>query len=88
MDPNEPVPVDEVMKLWLLNLADKRLSISGQFVFLVTVEMLLIVFLGREQFTNPEFAKTYKEMPETFIIVLGRFLCAIFLHISLADELE
>ena len=83
-----PKPVDNEMRLWIKNIEDNRLTMSGKFVFLVIVEMMLVWFLGREQFVNSEFAAAYAEMPESAIITICRFLCAIFLHISLADELK
>lgn len=85
----EPIkPVDPAMEKWLKNIDDGRISINGKFIFLIIVEMMLVWFLGREQFVNKEFAAAYAEMPESSIITICRFLCAIFLHISLADELE
>ena len=47
-DPSKPVPVDRVMKLWIQNIDENRKGIKGKLIFLITVEMLLIVFLGVE----------------------------------------
>ena len=37
-----------------------RISMHGKFVFLIICQMLLLVYLGLEQYTNAEFYASYK----------------------------
>ena len=53
---------------------------------MIGCQLLLVWFLGREAFTdeaNSETKDVFKKFPEGFDVVITRFLCAIFLHISL-----
>lgn len=73
---------------YMKNFDDTRFSMNGKLYFLVACELILLWLLASEQINNEEFAGAYLEMPESQAIVVARFLCAIFLHISLADELS
>lgn len=59
----------------------------GRLCFLIMCQFLLVFFLAWEQLTDDEMVLAYAVVPKNNTIVLSRFLCAIFLHISLADEL-
>lgn len=48
----------------------------------------MILFIAKEAFTSSEMIESFETYPSNIEIVLCRFLCAIFLHISLADELS
>ena len=57
-------------------------------MLLIMCQVLLIVFIFKEAVNEEEMIAAYKEYPKNMEIVLARFLCAIFLHISMADELK
>lgn len=59
---------------------------TSKFRFLIVCEVMLLGFLAYEQLTTPEMVEAFKEPPANEGIVFARFLCAIFLHISLTDE--
>ena len=61
---------------------------NGKLLFLVICQLTLVWLLLSEQLSYDDYAGAYKEMPAKETLVICRFLCAIFLHISLADELE
>ena len=61
---------------------------TGKLYFLVSCQLILLMALGHEQFTNEEYSMAYKDMPSSPAIVIARFMCAIFLHVSLADEIN
>lgn len=60
--------------------------ITGKFRFLILCQLLLLWFLGIEAVTNEDMVAAFKEQPASVQIVIARFLCAVFLHISLTDE--
>jgi len=60
----------------------------GKFYFLLMCQILLLAYLGLEQLTNDQYFASYKEYPTDYTIVLCRFLCVIFMHVSLAGELS
>ena len=60
--------------------------ITGKFRFLILCQLMLLWFLGIEAVTNEDMVAAFKEPPASVPIVLARFLCAVFLHISLTDE--
>ena len=60
--------------------------ITGKFRFLILCQLLLLWFLGLEAVTNEDMVAAFKEEPASMPIVIARFLCAVFLHISLTDE--
>ena len=65
-----------------------RRDITGKLCFLILCQLLLIYVLAREAVTSDQMIQDYKEPPASMQIVLCRFLCAIFLHIHLSDELD
>jgi len=48
---------------------------------------LLVFFLFHEVLSNPDNTEAQKERPRDPQVVLTRFLCAIFLHLTIADNL-
>lgn len=64
-----------------------RNSVLGKARFLFLVQILLVLFMAREAFQEKMLEK-YKTPPSGIELVLTRFLCAIFLHISLSRELN
>lgn len=76
------------MEKWQKNIDDIRIKTNGKMWFLVICEIVLLGALFHEQITSEDTIAAYKEYPNSPSIVLCRFLCAIFLHISLADELS
>merc|ERR1719507_573112 len=59
-------------------------SMFGKRVFLFLCQMLLLAFLWVE-IVYGERGLNYDEPPQDMKIVICRFLCAIFLHITLLD---
>ena len=57
-------------------------------MFLIICQVVLISLMAKETKSHPEMIEAYHEYPAGIDIVLCRFLCGIFLHTSLADELE
>ena len=64
-----------------------RTLITGQFYFLVFAQLILLWFLAFEVFYSDDSLEALKEAPDNGTIVFSRFLCAIFLHITLNDEI-
>ena len=60
----------------------------GKTRFLFAVQMLLVLFMGLETRYNEDMLEMFKTPPSSLSLVLTRFTCAIFLHISLSNELE
>ena len=56
--------------------------------FLVVCQLVLLGLLAYEAFLTEDMKDKFAKPPPSVNIVLCRFLCAIFLHISLADELN
>ena len=61
---------------------------TGKLRFLVLCQLVLLSLLAFEAFTDKEMKEKFATPPPSVNVVLCRFLCAIFLHISLADELN
>ena len=55
--------------------------------FLVISQLFLIILLGSDAYRTGE-AGDYAETPSNLWIVLCRFVCAVFMHITLQDELR
>lgn len=53
---------------------------------LIVCQLLLLWFLMSETLTNEDMVDAFKTYPVNMETTLARFLCAIFLHISLVDE--
>lgn len=69
------------------NFDAERVSMNGRQRFLFILQVLLTFYLGREALTSEEMIEAYMRPPSSLMIVLTRFLCAVFLHISLAEEI-
>ena len=74
--------------LWRMMYSKRRIDVTGKLVFLIICQIMLILFLGAEAINSEDMISAYHEYPDGIQIVLCRFLCGIFLHISLADELD
>ena len=57
----------------------------GKRSFLIISQALLISLLGVESYRQTE---KYEKPPENLWIVICRFVCAVFMHITLSDELR
>ena len=55
--------------------------------FVIICQMMLVCFLGKEVYST-DWAHILALFPDDLYIVICRFVCAIFMHISLSDELE
>ena len=79
---------EEPIDVWRTMFFQNRTDITGKLCFLVLCQILLILFLFKEALTNVDMVDALKTQPDGVSIVLCRFLCGIFLHINLSDELE
>ena len=61
---------------------------TGKLRVLATFQILLLWFLGVEAVSSEETIAAFAEGPAGINITLTRFLCAVFLHIYLQDELN
>ena len=69
------------------DLKEKAMSsMTNKKLFLVVCQLLLILFLFREAFSY-DSVDLFKKPATDIDIVMCRFLCAVFMHISLSDEL-
>ena len=61
----------------------------SRFRFLILSQISMAVFLYYQVF-NPsiETAGAFDEPPPEIIVVLSRWICALFLHISMRDEAD
>ena len=61
----------------------------SRFRFLILSQISMAVFLYYQVF-NPsiETAGSFDEPPPEIIVVLSRWICALFLHISMRDEAD
>jgi hypothetical protein len=87
-DKDTGAPPTEESKMFLDSFGEKRRSMNGKLYFLVSCQLILLMALGNEQFSNEDYSAAYKDMPSSPSIVIARFMCAIFLHISLAEEIN
>lgn len=55
---------------------------------MVIAQVLLLIFLGYETCTSEDMTDAFKTAPNSATIVLARFLCAVFLHIILTNEIK
>ena len=62
------------------------MSVTGKFRFLIICQLMLTWFLAIEAFTTEEGLENFSTSPGGVNIVLARFMCAIFLHITLVDK--
>lgn len=74
--------------IWKSLFVSNRREITGKLCFLVLCQMLLLYLVANETRTVEEMIEAYRTYPDSINIVLCRFLCAIFLHIHLSDELN
>ena len=61
----------------------------SRFRFLVLSQMTMAVFLYYQVF-HPDIneAGSFQEPPPNIVVVLSRWICALFLHVSLKDEAD
>jgi len=62
------------------------MSVTGKFRFLFLCQLMLTWFLAIEAFTDTCQQDNFSTNPNGVTIVLARFMCAIFLHITLVDK--
>lgn len=67
--------------------ADRDQSTS-KWRFLILAQVMIITYLGVETFTASYMTAEFKVSPESSGTVITRFLCAVFLHIILIDEIK
>ena len=73
-----------MMELWKKRFNAARNSMLNKFVFLIISQMCLITFLWIYVFNDSSF-----KTPENDIaVVISRFICGFFLHISQEDEIK
>lgn len=56
--------------------------------FLISAQFLLLSFLVYEACTSDEMTADFKVTPHNATTVIARFLCAVFLHIILTDDIK
>ena len=64
----------------------QRITTVGKLRFLVVCQLALLWLLGYEAFNSQDTREAFDTPPASVDIVITRFFCAIFLHISLQDE--
>ena len=66
-----------------------RRSMMSRFRFLIISQVAMAVFLYYQVF-NPSVASagSFDQPPPDLIVVLSRWICALFLHISMKDEAD
>ena len=74
------------MKIWKERFNTTRNSMINKFVFLIFAQTSLVIFLyiwtlddNRQNFATP---------PPAISVVVSRFICGFFLHISQEDEVK
>ena len=66
-----------------------RKSMTSRFRFLVLSQITMTVFLYYQVYhPSIETAGAFDEPPPEIIVVLSRWICALFLHISMRDEAD
>ena len=70
---------------WYDDSGRARNSMIGKRSFLIISQALLIALLGVESLKQVD---DYKDTPDNLWIVICRFVCAVFMHITLSDELR
>lgn len=81
---NEERDLNLVKKTWD---AQRDLVVS-KYRFLYATQLMLLWFLCYECATNDDMQAAFVAPPASTNIVLARFLCAVFLHITLANEIK
>lgn len=55
---------------------------------MILAQILLLTFLGYETCYSDDMTAAFKQKPENATTVIARFLCAVFLHIVMTDEIK
>ena len=87
MEPAKDGKIDEAER-FIKHFAHYRQKITGKTRFLALCQLILLGLLGYEALLTKEMRDKYATPPPSVNIVLCRFICAIFLHIAMADELN
>ena len=80
----------EEMKLWKERFNKTRTKILNKFFFLIISQVSLVSFLFFWAFDpDREGADgTFKDTPPSISVVISRFLCCFYLHVSQEDEVK
>ena len=86
---NEPTAEKELSKKeeFRKHFSHDRSTMVNKFRFLILAQISLTIFLILEVFKSPDMVADFRAIPPNLENVICRFLCAIFLHINLSDEL-
>ena len=74
--------------LWKASFRNTRSNATGMLFFIVLTQLLIITFLFLEVFNDPFSRGAHIERPRDLQVVLTRFICAIFLHLTIVDGLS
>ena len=58
----------------------------GRLLLLIICQVFLLALVLQEALKREDFVEAWLEYPRDMFLVLARFLCAMFLHVSMADE--
>jgi len=86
LDEPEEDSDEEAVSYFYNSYRDLRYQADGKLIFLVICQLLLLWFLADETLTSEDMIAAFKEFPASMEICLARFLCAVFLHITLCNE--
>ena len=80
-------PDTKELKQWRIDYEAGRMSVLRRFRFLILSQLSMTSFLYYQVF-NPHSDKSFKTLPPNLTVVLSRWICALFLHIGQAGEVE
>ena len=76
------------MELWKERFNATRNSMLNKFLFLIFSQVSLVTFLWMWTYNPEENTRTFAEPPPSISVVVSRFICGFFLHISQEDEVK
>ena len=79
---------DKQLARWISNFTSEGSIVASKVIFLASCQLFLVFFLAYEQLHISEFFEAYKENPSSWYLVICRFLCGCFLHITLVTEIK
>ena len=79
---------DDDPRIFYKTSHEQRKTVFIPVSFLVAVELMLIWFLVIETVTDDEIVESIKARPASIDIVITRFICGIFMHITLICEIK
>ena len=79
---------DKQMVRWIYNFKSEGSIVASRVIFLISCQLSLVFFLAYEQLKEDKFFEAYKETPSSWYLVICRFLCGCFLHITLVTEIK